>query len=138
MSASPAFSRFLIAVPYIASGADALLNSQAHRKQGEKFATWLEKINIKFPVEHLSLITRISGGAMIAAGSALAAGRFRKLAAAGILALQIPVSLARHPFWEQENSEKNFDILYLISDALLLYAAQVAGWSNEYRSAGHK
>lgn len=138
MPASPAFSRFLIAVPYIASGADALLNSQAHREQGEKFATWLEKINIKFPVEHLSLITRISGGAMIAAGSALAAGRFRRLAAAGILALQIPVSLARHPFWEQENSGKNFDILYLISDALLLYAAQVAGWSNEYRSAGHK
>lgn len=138
MPASPAFSRLLIAAPYIASGADALLNAQAHRKQGEKFATWLEKIGIEFPVAHLPLITRISGGAMIAAGSALAAGRFRRLAAAGILALQIPVSLARHPFWEQENSEKNFDILYLISDALLLYAAQVAGWSNEYRSAGHK
>lgn len=138
MPASPAFSRLLIAAPYIASGADALLNAKAHRKQGEKFATWLEKIGIEFPVAHLPLITRISGGAMIAAGSALAAGRFRRLAAAGILALQIPVSLARHPFWEQENSEKNFDILYLISDALLLYAAQVAGWSNEYRSAGHK
>lgn len=47
------------------------------------------------------LLVRANGAGMVAAGAALALGRWPRLAAALLAALLVPTTLAGHPFWQE-------------------------------------
>ena len=84
-----AVGRAALAAMFISGGADALLDP------GPRVGPAAE---LGVPMEP-ELAVRLNGAAMLAAGTALAAGTLPRLAAATLAGTLVPTTLAGHPFW---------------------------------------
>ena len=66
-----------------------------------------ERLGVNLPVPAKNLVA-FNGAAMMAGGSALAAGIMPRTAALGLVASLVPTTLVAHRFWETEDPGKRF------------------------------
>lgn len=103
-------ARPMVASVYIADGADMIVNTDDHIQETETFIRQLRALlprryYKKIPQDY-ALITKVTGGKKIVAGTALAFGKMPRTAAFVLAALSIPTLLSRHAFWETQDKEE--------------------------------
>lgn len=85
----------------------ALLGADAFRTPGGRVGTagpLLASMRRVAPLpEDDELLVRANAAAMVAAGTALALGRFPRLAAAALLGSMVPTTLAGHSYWTHDD-----------------------------------
>ena len=102
MSLSRTVARPLLAAIFIYDGWDAVRNPSGKVKQAEPV---LLPIAEKVPLlpQDAETLVQINGAVMIAAGTLMALGKFRRLAALALIGSIIPTTYAGHRFWEEED-----------------------------------
>ncbi len=78
------------------------------------------------------LAVRINGAAMVLGGAALILNRLPRLAALGLVASMVPTTLAGHPFWDMEGTERKAQEIQFyknlaLTGGLLALATRSAG-----------
>ena len=102
MSLSRTVARPLLAAIFIYDGWDAVRNPSGKVKQSESVVLSIaEKVPI-LPQDAEKLV-RINGAVMVGAGTLMALGKFRRLAALALIGSIIPTTYAGHRFWEEED-----------------------------------
>ena len=102
MSLSRTIARPLLAAIFIYDGWDAIRNPSGKVKQaGPVMLSIAEKVPI-LPQDAEKLV-RINGAVMVGAGTLMALGKFRRLAALALIGSIIPTTYAGHRFWEEED-----------------------------------
>ncbi|MDP9806714.1 putative membrane protein YphA (DoxX/SURF4 family) [Trueperella bonasi] len=120
-------ARPLLAAPFIASGIDALTKPESHREAANRALDVVESLGIQRPSQSsVDFITRATGAVFTVAGLTLARGKLPRSSALLLGALQLPISLARNPFWEHSGKERRESISSLISAAGLVGGALIA------------
>ena len=120
-------ARPLLAAPFIASGIDALMKPAEHREAANRVFDAVESFGVKRPSQDLvDLTTRATGVMFTVAGLTLARGKLPRSSALFLGAMQLPVSLARNPFWEQTGQERRQSLTSLVSAAGLVGGALIA------------
>ncbi|MCS4534777.1 DoxX family protein [Corynebacterium sp. HS2168-gen11] len=107
-------ARPMIASVYIADGADMIINTDDHTQETETFIRQLRALlprryYKKIPQDY-ALITKVTGGKKIVAGTALAFGKMPRTAAFVLATLSIPSLLSRHAFWETQDKEEKLTL----------------------------
>lgn len=120
-------ARPLLAAPFIASGIDAMRRPDTHRAAAQRILGVLEKAGVPVP-DALSIdaLTRATGAVFAVAGLSLARGRMPRSTALMLGAMQVPMSLGRHPFWEKKGAARRASISALVADAGLIGGALIA------------
>ncbi len=102
MSVSRTIARLLLAATFIDDGWDAIRNPGGKVKEtGPVVLSFAEKVPI-LPQDAEKLV-RINGAVMVGAGTLMAFGKFRRLAALALIGTIIPTTYAGHRFWEEED-----------------------------------
>lgn len=131
-------TRTLIALPFIGAGAQAWRNPEGHREAVSRVIGLAGKLPIDTRVEWdklpIDTITKATGAAMVGCGVMLMIGRCKRAAATGLAALQIPITLARSPFWQQEGEQKAKSVTDVVVSAGLIGGVWAAAASK--RTAG--
>ena len=106
MALSRLLARPMLASMFIVGGLDSVRNAQSKaetaRPVTEKLVPLLQRGVPQLPSDPATLV-RINGGLQVAAGAALATGRFPRLSAAVLAATLVPTTAAGHRFWEQQD-----------------------------------
>lgn len=122
-----ALARPLLAAPFVASGIDAIRNPDDHRDGANRALLAAEALGVPQPSQSsVDLITRATGVVFTVAGLSLARGKLPRTSALLLGALQLPIALARNPFWEQRGAERRSSISALVSAAGLVGGALIA------------
>jgi putative oxidoreductase len=90
-----------LAAVFIYEGWDAVRHPSGRVKQAESVLPIAEKVPV-LPQDAEKLV-RINGAVMVGAGTLMALGRFRRLAALTLIGSIIPTTYAGHRFWEEED-----------------------------------
>ncbi|MBV7292819.1 DoxX family protein [Corynebacterium sp. TAE3-ERU16] len=103
-------ARPMLASVYIADGVDTLANTEAHV---EGTGSVIDRLRGVLPRQYAALVptdpelvTRGLGVTKVGAGSMLALGKFPRLSALTLAITAIPTILARHAFWEADDSQE--------------------------------
>ena len=128
-------ARALLASVFVVSGVRTLLDPDARvdaaRRVTDRVGPLLAKTDPRLPTEARTLV-QVKAASDVVAGLALATGHLTRPAAAVLAAGLVPTTVAGHPFWAQEKSErtqhqtqflKNLSLL----GGLLLAAADTEG-----------
>lgn len=126
MSILRTVARPLLAAPFIAAGADALLRPQAHRERAERLAPIASKVGVDLDETTSDSAARGLGAAFTVAGIGLATGKFPRVAAAALAALEVPVALANNPVWRSKGKDRLADLSGLLGAAGLVGGALLA------------
>jgi putative oxidoreductase len=94
-------ARPLLAAIFIYEGWDAIRHPSGRVRQAESVLPIAEKVPI-LPQDAEKLV-RINGIVMVGAGTLMALGKFRRLAALTLIGSIIPTTYAGHRFWEEED-----------------------------------
>lgn len=130
-------ARPLLAATFIYGGINALRSPQAHAKAAEPV---LDKalgdraaaIPDSVPTDAETLV-KIDAGVKVAAGTALALGKFPRLASLALVGSLVPTTVAGHPFWEAPTpAERDQQLIHFLKNAglaggLLIAAADTHG-----------
>ncbi|MGO3083777.1 DoxX family membrane protein [Ancrocorticia populi] len=145
MSIMRALARPLLATPFAASGADALLKPAGHRERARIFEPIADKAGIELTDKNLDLATRALGITQILGAAGLATGKFPRFSAAVLAAVQVPLALANNPVWLHTGAARREDLAGLATSAGLIGGAGLAaadlagkpslGWRRANRSA---
>ena len=102
VSLSRTIARPLLAAVFISDGWDAIRNPSGQVKQAEPVLLSIaEKVSV-LPQDAETLV-RMNGAVMVGAGTLMAVGKFRRLAALALIGSIIPTTYAGHRFWEGED-----------------------------------
>jgi uncharacterized membrane protein YphA (DoxX/SURF4 family) len=95
-------ARPLLAATFIYGGWDAFRDPGAKVKKAEPVVLPIAE---KFPIlpQDAEQLVRINGVVMVGAGTLMALGKFRRLAALALIASILPTTYAGHRFWEEED-----------------------------------
>jgi putative oxidoreductase len=93
-------ARPMLASMFVYGGAMALKDPGPRAAKAEPTAERLQKLAPGLPITGANL-ARFNGAAQLAAGLALATGRFPRLAALGLAATLPPTTIAGHPYWNE-------------------------------------
>lgn len=105
MSISRVVARPLLSAMFISGGWDAVRNPGAKVKAAEPVALPIaEKVPL-LPQDAESLV-QLNGAVMLGAGTLLALGKFRRLAALALIGSILPTTYAGHRFWEEEDETR--------------------------------
>ena len=120
-------ARPMLAAPFVLAGFDAARSPEKHRERAASLYALASKFGAPTPsAANTDLITRATGGAMMAAGAALATGKMARLSAAVLALAEVPLALANNPFWEHSGEAQKQDLLGLASAAGLVGGALIA------------
>lgn len=111
MTVSRMLARPLLATMFVTGGVNALKHSDkmagAARPIAEKVVPKVQKMA---PQAHLpsdpQTLVRINGATQVAAGLALATGRFPRTSALVLAGTLVPTTFAAHRFWEEQDPEQ--------------------------------
>lgn len=121
-----ALAQPLIAAPFIVAGLDAVLHPKDHREAAERVNPLMNRIGLPaLEGKKADTATRALGGVTIAAGTALALNRGPRVAAWTLVATNLPVALARSPFWAHRGAARRKDLTTLASSLGLIGGAIV-------------
>lgn len=100
MALTRRLARPLLAAIFVAGGWDALRNPEG---KAAKAVAVTDPLAEKAGVERFdpATLVRVNGAVQIAGGVLLAVGKFRRLAALGLIGSIIPTTYAGHRFWEE-------------------------------------
>ncbi len=105
-----AVARPMLASMFVAGGANALRHPEAHVPAAKPVTDTVKPVVNDAPSAISSLMpqdtaqmVRINGGVQVAAGLALATGRFPRLAAFVLAGTLVPPTVAGHPFWDERD-----------------------------------
>nr|WP_120492181.1 DoxX family membrane protein [Corynebacterium lactis] len=131
------FARPMLASVFVADGVDTLINQQDHQEGARELIARVRSVTPnqynQFVPQNEKVLVQVVAGTKVAAGSLYALGKSPRLAAAALVAAQIPTMLARHAFWEtQEPKEKQARRTGFLTDigllgGLFLATADTAG-----------
>ncbi len=145
MSLSRTIARPFLAATFIYDGWDAIRNPGPQVKQaGPVMQTIAQKVPI-LPQDAEKLV-QINGAVMVGAGTLMALGKFRRLAALALIGSIVPTTYAGHRFWEEEDEAtkaqqrthflKNLGLLGgLILEAFDTEGAPSLRWRTAHRRA---
>ena len=102
MSISRVVARPLLSAMFVAGGWDAIKNPSGKAKKAESVALPIAEQVPLLPQDPERLV-QINGAVMVGAGTLLAIGKFRRLAALTLMASIIPTTYAGHRFWEEDD-----------------------------------
>jgi putative oxidoreductase len=118
VSLSRTVARPFLAAIFVYGGWDAVRNPSGKANQAEPVVLSIaEKVPI-LPQDAEKLV-RINGAVMVGAGTLMALGRFRRLAALALIGSIIPTTYAGHRFWEDEATKAQQRIHFLKNLGLL-------------------
>ncbi|MDG4778271.1 DoxX family protein [Micromonospora sp. WMMD961] len=109
----------------------------------EKVAPLLKKAHPNFPTETETLI-RLNAAVQVSAGLMLATGRLRRPAALVLAGTLVPVTVAGHPFWKNDDpTTRNNNQIHAMKNlgilgGLLLAAADTGGKPGLRWRTGHR
>lgn len=122
-----ALARPLLAAPFIASGIDAMMKPKEHREAADRALAVAESLGVARPAQSsVDLLTRATGAVFTVAGLCLARGKLPRSSALILGGMQLPIALARNPFWEQKGQERRNSLTALVSAAGLVGGALIA------------
>jgi len=130
-------ARPLLAATFVYGGINALRSPEGHAEAAEPVVDktvgkQADALPDAVPTDPVSLV-KIDAGVKIAAGTALAFGKFPRLASLALLGSLVPTTVAGHPFWAAENSdERDQQLIHFLKNAglaggLLIAAADTHG-----------
>lgn len=127
MSIITALSRPLLAVPFIASGVDAVRHPNKHVDAVERINPTLEKLGVG-PLSRgtVATATRVVGGVRIAAGGCMALGKKPRLSALVLAVSEVALAAVKNPVWLSEGEERQKHVSGLAASAGLVGGALVA------------
>jgi putative oxidoreductase len=100
MSLTRVVARPLLSSIFIYGGLDAYRHPQTKVKAAEPVVRWLtEKASGR--ATDTEAVVKLNGAIMVTAGTLLAIGKLRRLAALALLASLLPTTYAGHRFWEE-------------------------------------
>lgn len=145
MSISRVVARPLLSAMFIAGGYDAIRNPGGKVKKAEPVALPVAEKLPLLPQDAEKLV-QLNGAVMVAAGSLMAIGKFRRLAALALIASIVPTTYAGHRFWEEDDEAtkaqqrihflKNLGLLGgLILEAVDTEGAPTRKWRKAHRPA---
>jgi putative oxidoreductase len=94
--------RSFLAGIFVSGGLDAVRQPDSKVKAAEPVATPIAQRVPGLPRDTKTLV-RINGAVMMGAGTLLAVGKFRRLAAVALIGSILPTTLAGHRFWEESD-----------------------------------
>lgn len=92
-------TRVVLAANFAVTGLDALMNPENHRERARVAEPIAQRFGIELSDSMLDISSRVLGGAYIVAAAGLALGV--RAAGPALAALQIPVTLANYPVWQE-------------------------------------
>lgn len=128
-------ARAMLASIFVISGVRVLLDTDAKldtaRRVTDRIGPLLEKADPRIPSDARSLV-RAKATADVVAGVALATGHLTRPAAAVLAAGLVPTTIAGHPFWSVDESERPAQEVQFLKNlgllgGLLLAVADTAG-----------
>jgi uncharacterized membrane protein YphA (DoxX/SURF4 family) len=96
-------SRPLLASMFIYGGIDSVRHPDAKAKRADSVTGPLADL-LPIPDDPVALV-RFNGAVQVGAGSALALGKFPRLAALVLAGSLVPTTLAGHRFWEEDDPQ---------------------------------
>lgn len=87
---------------FIAGGWDAVRNPGSKVKKAEPVALPIAE-QVPFLPQDAERLVQLNGAVMMGAGTLLALGKFRRLAALALIGSILPTTYAGHRFWEEED-----------------------------------
>ncbi len=93
-------ARPMLASMFVFGGAMALKDPGPRAAKAQPVADAIKRVAPDLPVNGSNL-TRFSGGVQLVAGTALATGRFPRLAALVLAATMPPTTYVGHPYWNE-------------------------------------
>jgi uncharacterized membrane protein YphA (DoxX/SURF4 family)/cell fate (sporulation/competence/biofilm development) regulator YlbF (YheA/YmcA/DUF963 family) len=130
---------------FVVGGWDAIKNPAEKAKKAEPVALPIAE-RVAFLPQDAEKLVQFNGAVMLAAGSLLAIGKFRRLAALTLIGSILPTTYAGHRFWEEEEEAtkaqqrvhflKNLGLLGgLILEAVDTEGAPSLGWRATHRKS---
>lgn len=130
-------ARPMLASIFISGGYSALRQPEHTAPVAEEFTAKAKSylpasVAEKIPTDGVTLV-RIKGGVHLVAGSLLAIGKFPRISALALAGTMVPITLAGHSFWEEEDPQaKSMQKIQFfknvsITGGLLLAAVDTAG-----------
>ena len=99
--------RVLLAAPFIADGADALLRPTDHVARVQRAGAPLTRAGLPTPPDcALRLGSRVMGAVSLASGLGLAAGAAPRACAVVLAGINVPVTLVNAPLWLAGDAEE--------------------------------
>ncbi|BCJ43571.1 hypothetical protein GCM10010168_41190 [Actinoplanes ianthinogenes] len=128
-------ARAMLASIFVISGVRVLINPgeariQAARRVTDRLAPLLEKADPRLPTDPRTLV-RVKAASDVAAGLALATGRFTRPAAAVLAAGLIPTTYAGHPFWAVPGERRADQQIHFLKNLGLLGGLLLAAVDTE-------
>ncbi|GAA4807316.1 DoxX family membrane protein [Nocardioides caeni] len=149
MALSRLIARPLLATYFLANGVQDLKDAPARAKEAapvtEAMAPILDNATpdaVKVPSDPTTWV-RVSGALQLAAGAALATGKFPRLSAAVLGVTLLPSTAAHHRFWEASDpAERKAQLVHFAKNAslaggLLIASLDTAGKPGVAWRAGH-
>ncbi|TCB92008.1 DoxX family protein [Micromonospora zingiberis] len=140
-------ARAMLSGIFVVSGARNFVNPErlvpAAKPITDRVAPLLERADSRIPTDTATLI-RANAAVHVGAGLMLATGRFTRPAALILAGTLVPVTLAGHPFWRNDDpaQRQNNQIHFLknlgLFGGLLLAAADTQGKPGLRWRAGHR
>ena len=124
-------ARPMLAATFIYGGIDTLRNPAPKVKLAE--GTVAPVVNAIPQLSSAEQVVKIDAAIKVAAGTALALGRFPRLSATALIASLIPTTASGHRFWEKSDpTERKQQLLHFLKNAsmvggLMLAAVDTAG-----------
>ncbi|WP_054952507.1 DoxX family protein [Flaviflexus massiliensis] len=127
MTIITALARPLLAVPFIASGVDAVRNAPDHVETVERVNPTFEQLGIgELSAGTITTLTRAVGAVRIVAGIGMALGKKPRIAALTLAGTELALGAVRNPVWLSEGEERKQHIAGLVSSIGLAGGALVA------------
>lgn len=92
----------MLASMFLVGGSNAVRNASVMAPKAQPIADQLARAGLPVPLSAANLI-RLNGAVHIVAGTALATGRFPRLAAAVLAASLAPTTAMGHQFWKESD-----------------------------------
>ena len=104
------FARPMLASVFVADGVDTLMNQKDHEEGARDLIARVRSVTPnqynKYVPNSEKLVVQVVAGTKVAAGSLYALGKAPRLSATALVAAQVPTMLARHAFWETQDSKE--------------------------------
>jgi putative oxidoreductase len=130
-------ARPMLASMFVIGGIDSVANPSGKVPKAQKVTdqvpTLVGKIAPELPVPtDPETLVRINGGVQVAAGLALATGRFPRLSALALAASLIPTTFAGHDFWrEKDETARKAQRIHFFKNVSMLGGLLIAGADTE-------
>lgn len=98
-------ARQMLASMFIIDGIDALQNAEARARTAEKIVDPLSEQVPALEALDAPEAVRLTGAVQVAGGALLALGKLPRLASAALAATLVPITVAAHRFWEEDDPE---------------------------------